>query len=409
MPPPESLRCVSTKGIAGLESLPCFHYQFVKASGESKGAVIYFQGGPGDLFEPFERGSSDYNEIAFNDIGVGDNSLDLDKGVRWESFSAANQAEILQRILKKEKITNYVLSGASFGSVTATRVGAELSRKAPAPQGVLLVGVVPSVTEKAGRGGGSKVKIPQTGAGPDFAQGCVLKGTEDCVDHEVLKLLTADERIRFQKKITELAEGPENLALRALIRDAFHWEFAHGPQKGADFLRGYLLVGDHVTAMNCWYKQRFLEIPWINRYKSASQLAFYQRNNCYGRTKADQMKSQECACLPEIEEYHSANFQIKPPTKLYYMNGTVDSQTPIEGAEQHFKDQKNSEKAFLKICGGGHMPLGPRSSCENGIVSDLTVYKTIFKGDLKAFQSIDGYCKETEAGRIGSGYSSVRR
>jgi hypothetical protein len=302
------------------------------------------------------------------------------------------------------------LKRGSFGTVTATQVGAELSRKKPAPKAVLLTGVVPSVSEKekkSGRGG-SEVKIPQTGADPDFSKGCVLKGMVECVDHEVLKLLTSDERIKFQKKVAGLARGSEDSALRALVRDAFHWEFAHGPKQGADFLRRYILADDHVAAMNCWYGQKFLEIPWINRYKSASQLAFYQANNCYGRTKADQLRSQECACLPDIQEYHSSNFQIKPPTKIYYINGDVDSQTPIEGAEQHFNDQKNSEKAFLKICGGGHMPLGASSSRENRTVSDLTVYRAIFSGDLKTFQDIDGYCTETTNSTHGNSAPAVR-
>ncbi|MBL7555882.1 MAG: hypothetical protein JNM24_08680 [Bdellovibrionaceae bacterium] len=410
VPPHESMRCISTKGIAGLESLPCFNYQFVKARGEAKGTIIYFQGGPGDIFEPFGGANSDYNEIAFNDIGVGDNSLALGKGVPWKVFSAANQAEILQRILKKENVTDYVLSGGSFGTVTATQVGAELSRKKPAPKAVLLAGVVPSVSEKeqkSGRGG-SEVKIPQTGANPDFSRGCVLKGILECVDHEVLKLLTSDERIQYQKKIAGLAKGSDQSAFRALVRDAFHWEFAHGPKQGADFLRRYILADDHVAAMNCWYNQKFLEIPWINRYKSASQLAFYQANNCYGRTKSDQLRSQECACLPDIQEYHSSNFQIKPPTKIYYINGDVDSQTPIEGAEQHFNDQKNSEKAFLKICGGGHMPLRARASREDRTVSDLDVYRAIFSGDLKTFRNIDGYCNDTTNTTPSNSAGSVR-
>lgn len=402
IPPAESLRCISTKGIAGLESLPCFHYQFLSASGEAKGTVINFQGGPADIFTPSAQASSDYNEIAFNDIGVGDNSLDLNKGIRWKSFSASTQSQILRRILKKENVTNYVLSGGSFGSVTATQVAAELSKEALAPKAVLLVGVVPSTKEKASRQSSSEVKLLQTGVDPDFSGGCILKGSAKCVDGEVLKLLTADERDRYQQKVAKLAVGPEQAAFRALLRDAFHWEFAHGPNQAAEFLRRNVLVDDHVSAMSCWYGSNFSEIPWLNRFKTASQLAFYQINNCRGRTKANQMKSQDCACLPEIKEYHPAEYQIKPPTKLYYINGTVDSQTPIEGAEKHFREQKNSEKAFLKICGGGHMPMSGRSR-ERRTVSEADVYKAIFSGGLKDFEKIDGYCGgDQEGGSAGA-------
>lgn len=137
-----SKKCVSTKGIVGLEALPCFHYQVIPARKKSKGTVIRFQGGPGDILQFSRFQLDDYSIIAFNDIGVGDNSFPIDTRIKWQVFGDANQALILERILKEENVDNYVLYGGSYGSVTATMLGKKLSSGKRPPKAVLLVGVI---------------------------------------------------------------------------------------------------------------------------------------------------------------------------------------------------------------------------------------------------------------------------
>ena len=399
---PRKVKCVSTAGLSGLENLPCFHYNVIPAKKKSKGTVIRFQGGPADLLQYSRFELADYDVIAFNDIGVGDNSFKIENDFDWKTLDFKNETEIIKRILKQENVKNYVLNGASFGSVSATVIGHELSQSTNPPQAVLLVGVLPAANDRALPTGKDPVVINDTGSPPDFGtdRTCVLKTIRSCADGEILRFLTPSEKAQFEKKMQELKTAEDLKPLRPLFRDALHWEYVRSPERAAQFLRQYILNQKDFSAMNCWYKTDFAEIPWVDRFKTASQMAFYTKNNCF--ISSPQRRNDNCQCLPDLNNYDPKDYPFQPSIKLFYVNGDSDSQTPLDGAKLHFSGQQTSQKVFLTVCGGGHLPVrNVADKVERTIAADQA-FQFIFNGDLKGFATLNNYCNSDEKRQLRS-------
>ena len=389
--------CMKLEGLAGLETLPCFKYRVTPAAKKAKGTVIRLQGGPASILGPWNsRPLEDYDVLEFNDIGVGDNAFPIDKDFQWRSFGYDRQAKIVEQILAREKLKNYALDGGSYGTVSATVIGHHLSKTSNPPKGVLLVGVVPGATEEK-LDKKATVYLPRTGADVSFAGNppCALKQGEGCADDVFLKDFRDEERSKYRARLEELMKSPEDAPMRSLLRDALHWEYAQGPQAAAAFVKDVLLNGEPRLRLKCWYDREFIEIPWLNRFKAASQKAFFNSMHCQNRkTKTGTPKG--CECLKDLVSYTVSDFQIQRPTRLFYVNGDSDSQTSLAGALTHFKEQTQTDKSFLKICGGGHMPMRWDNDEKERTVSQEEVYRAMFSSDPKALEKLPSFCSQAK-------------
>lgn len=173
--------------------------------------------------------------------------------------------------------------------------------------------------------------------------------------------------------------------MQSFFRDAFHWEAAHSPQDAANFLRKYFLSGNS-SRLYCWYKSNFSQIPWLNRETSASLMASITALNC-----GPYPENSDCRCFSSAKHYDSS-YQIRPPTKINYLNGESDTQTPIDGALRHFELESNPNKSFLKVCHAGHLPYGPPGTLGN--VDPSALLEATFNPDPKAIERIPNYCEQ---------------
>lgn len=229
--------------------------------------------------------------------------------------------------------------------------------------------------------------------GPSSSKTCLLERKGECSDDSFLTFLNDKEKKTLQKKTSEFFRDKNRVPFLALIKDALHWEYVHSPEQAAQFLKDYVLKENATVRMKCWYDREFKNIPWLNRFKSSSQMAFYNIHNCFFSTPSENRMNNMCSCLDRLPSYKVLNYQIQAPTKIFYVNGEFDSQTPLKGAQSHFEQQKSETKAFLKICGAGHLPIRDTASATDHSISANEVFSKILSGDVKGFLRINSYCK----------------
>jgi pimeloyl-ACP methyl ester carboxylesterase len=391
-----------------------FKYQVIPPgippqNGKPLKTVVIFAGGPGSVLSDnaAQQQQRDYQVIVADYVGMGKNAMsNIRAGVDDQNMSLDIYANLIAQVIKQEKddhnLGDYVLWGLSFGSVAATVVGSHLSslpdsERKYRPTGVLLGGVVsftrasadgPSDSHSASESQGSPDKGIQWRPSVVGDRVCVLPEGKTCFDEKIFALLSPEERVAARMKISETFTGFQRdhlNTMQSFFRDAFHWEAAHSPQDAANFLRKYFLSGNS-SRLYCWYKSNFSQIPWLNRETSASLMASITALNC-----GPYPENSDCRCFSSAKHYDSS-YQIRPPTKINYLNGESDTQTPIDGALRHFELESNPNKSFLKVCHAGHLPYGPPGTLGN--VDPSALLEATFNPDPKAIERIPNYCEQ---------------
>ena len=358
-----------------LKNLGKFKYRVIPPreappKGQPIKTVFMFAGGPGNVLSKDMKIAQFQNAqiIVADYIGMGDNTLpQVRSGVDDQDMNLNIYAELIEKIVQVERakfqMGDYVLQGHSFGSVGATVVGAHLSNStnldaSMKPKAVILSGVVDYVDGHQTRNT-TPIKgidwVPRVSANKI----CILPEGASCFDDRIFQSLTRHELDAVRKKIERIYSSfdPQRpTAMQSFLRDAFHWSAASSPEIGVAFLRNYFLP-ENSSTLYCWYKDYFDQIPWISRVTGPSMSASIESHSCttiYAEPKI-------CSCFKRNKPYTS-DYQIAAPTKILYVNGDQDSQTPLAGAKNHFDSQKNKNKKFLKVCAGhGIFPMSPNN------------------------------------------------
>jgi pimeloyl-ACP methyl ester carboxylesterase len=367
--------------------------------------VIMFAGGPGTVLS--ERSQllplRDYQVIVADYVGMGENRIaNIRAGRDDQNMNLDVYSKLIEEIVKQEKnahgLGEYVLWGHSFGSVAATIVGSHLSSKPTLdqkyrPKGVLIGGVfgftqaAPSPSLKIQSHPNAGIQWAPRVTGDKV---CVLPEGSNCFDDKVFSLLSPDETFKARKAISSIYSGYQQnnpTALQSFFRDAFHWEAAQNPQSAAQFLKKSLLTSNN-SGLYCWYKMNFSQIPWLNRETSASLMASIASLLCVTQSEAP-----ECRCFSTKTPYDT-RYQIRQPTKIIYVNGESDTQTPIEGALRHFRLESNPNKSFLKVCHAGHQIYGKPGT--PGIVDLSELLDATFSSDLQAIHNVQNFCQAAQ-------------
>ena len=392
---------IEVSNIAGLSE---FKYDVIAPRnppepGEPIKTLVVFAGGPGNVFsrELGKFQSDDYQVLVADYAGMGKNALKtLTPGKDDQNLNLDDFANLMEKVIRKEidsgQMKDYVLQGHSFGSVGATVVGSHLSNlpdtdKRYRPKGILIGGVAGFLNSP---------RPPHSSRGPAQLplewvpriinnHVCILPQGHQCFDDKILEeILKPKKKKRISARLAKLYKSfsqEDPSPLQSFVRDALHWEASTNPRRAAEFLEKYFHPFDP-GGLYCWYKTNFNDIVFLHREENASMMASVAALNCH----LNEGRDPRCGCFKKNKPYTSLNYQIGPGTKLHYVNGDADGQTPLGGAKAHFDLQATTNKAFLEVCGGGHSLYSPPE--EKGRVSFTKLLDVTFTSTAEEFSRI---------------------
>ena len=291
------------------KKFPQYKYILLPAKNnhKNKDTVVLFAGGPGSVDSKYLASNQldNYQVLIADYLGMGLNEIKYIKaGVDDQYFDLDHHAKIIHQIIKNEKklknIKNYILWGHSFGSESAIIVGSYLSQqknKHERPLVILAGGVFdfynPSKEEHWGKTPDPeqirKGDNGETEAVPKRISDrwCVLPDgptSNECLDENVYKLLSVDERKTVTEKVQKLFSNYTNFSHATteqyLFRDAFHREVITNVETAAQFLRKYIGESDR-SYLYCWYKNKYADVPWRRLAGSASLRASSDSLTCH--------------------------------------------------------------------------------------------------------------------------------
>lgn len=386
------------------------YYKYIllpaKDNPKIKDTVILFAGGPGSVDSKYLASNQldNYQVLIADYLGMGLNELrNIKAGEDDQYFDLDHHAKIIHQIIKNEKklkkIENYILWGHSFGSEAAIIVGSHLSlqkNKYERPLAILVGGVFDFYSPTKEEQWGNTPNSSQIRKGDNGETEVVPKRISDrwcvlpdgptsteCLDDNVFKLLTTEERKIVTEKIQKLFSTYTDFSHanteQYLFRDAFHREVITNVETAAQFLRKYLVEGGR-SDLYCWYKNKYADIPWRRLAGSASHRASSDSLTCH-RWRGYAW----CACFKNTRAFDEL-YQISESTPIYYVNGENDSQTPLEGALANYNKQKSKNKYFLKVPGGGHYIYAHKD--EKYKINTNKLLEIIFLGKGEEFKKL---------------------
>ncbi len=173
----------------------------------------------------------------------------------------------------KKNILSFLLVslGCSLAQSLRLCVAHHLSNLKKPPGALLLVGVLASSKENNSKNG-KGVKILSVGEVPKLLdkskkrQLCILRNHDgSCSDVHVFKHIKNKKRV--YQKLFSFAQLKKNTILKALLRDALHWEYIRSPEQAARILERVFILDNYTYELYMWYQKNFLDIPWLNRFK----------------------------------------------------------------------------------------------------------------------------------------------
>lgn len=357
--------------------LPEFKYVVVPPKGprsEKRIRTLFsFAGGPKSISGGIEESQMDsYQLIVADYVGLGLNEIHPTRsGVDDQFMNLEIYSRLIELIVRQEvdagNVSDFVVEGGSYGSVGATAVAAHLSKLENSLYRPKLAFLNKVVTFKdlqassTSKPKGSPAKVTQDHQIEWVPKRmvekiCVLPKGPECFDDVVLAKLTKNRRRDTVSVLEDLYKGfsiETKEPLPWFFRDAFHWEVAQQTAKAATFLNDVIIPGGSLDygKLRCWFEKDFDNLPWNNRYQSASATASIEAHVCQVFQGSS---GSNCGCFLRQTPYTSSNFQISPSVPILYVNGTEDSQTSIGGALAHYESQSNPNKRFIRLCGVGH-------------------------------------------------------
>lgn len=374
----KNIKSVNSNTYVGSKKIFKYYYQKIIANkNKSKPVFVIIPGGPGDT--SIRKHNNAYNNGINGNLSAEEEYWNLparsniiftdprsqgcnqDNELSKNTYRVKNQVNDILHIIKKEKLTNYILVGLSYGSAVATQLAYAIEQKntGPSPKAVILTGVVGKAIQ------------------PDFY--------EQALSYAWISLyaeLPQTIKKYLPKDFTKLADEED-------------WVFPFGidTQTWIHFLQAETsspLRDYFVTPTEFALKDKLMLLKYLNRssasitYKNLlvqlkSEILNYQelRSTKIKNVKAElEAKSEfykqiwfnEFFYNPKTQNlknfFDSKKYPIKSP--VIYLHGTWDVQTSLKQALYHYKNQKYTKnKYFIKVNGGGHYVLPVLNSCTN--------------------------------------------
>jgi pimeloyl-ACP methyl ester carboxylesterase len=325
-----------------------YRYKFLPPTDPESPTVVFLQGGPGGTSMEYNR--EDFQELPpgvgillLDPRGVGCNSADLPPEAYQTRFLAEDVIEIIDQL----KLNNYILYGASYGTLLATVVAGTIesgtiksTRRVPPPRAIVLTGVI----------------------GKEYKRGTwslpIVNGWEQIkrkLPKNIIKNLSAEP----------LPFGASPLAWGRFIT----FKMNEGDHPGGGSELEFRLQNLFSTATDPHVFES--EKNWLlnlEKGPSADEARLYRYIACReiaadqdGNDSSFQLKSGQlipphdekfCSGVGQRDPFDSALWLTSSP--IFYLQGDKDLSTPLFQGEYHFRNQKRSHRTFVQIAGGGH-------------------------------------------------------
>lgn len=344
-----------------------FRYTYSRGQGGDEGfpLVVVLPGGPGQGAIPMPLAlPAGAPVLRIDPRGVGCND---DPALPAEALRSDYAATDVIAAIQAERPGSYILYGASYGTLLATHVAAQIEAAGlPPPKAIVLEGVLGRAFRKG-----------------EYMEGALQRWAE------VREQLSPELR-------AELSRNPLPFG-----RSAHEW---------AAYIASLLYVGvpagaevdnavEQLGRMNNPAQRPFVEkrIAANAGAPAADRLRVFREITC--REIANDMRDLQfdydllqgnlvprdtgfCDGIRFEQAFDAAAHPIRTP--IYYFSGALDPATPPVQARYHFAHQTKAARTFVSLKNGGHLPLSLNmGDCNSG------VWQAIAKGaDLRpALQS----------------------
>jgi pimeloyl-ACP methyl ester carboxylesterase len=300
--------------------------------------IIVLPGGPGQasISMPLAM-PSNFPIIRIDPRGVGCNSEPM---VPADALASNLAAADVVAVIRREKLQNYIIYGASYGTLLATLVAEKLEADGgPRPRAVVLEGII-------GRA-----------FGPNEYLRAQMQRWE-----QVKKQLSADTRAELSSK-----KMPFDLPSTHIASWVASLLYAGVPAGGQDDL-----AVDELEKLRNEKQRPFLKkrIDAITAKPDSDRLRVFRENTC--REIAPDMRDLQfdfelvkgrliprdtkfCDGIEPTALFDSARVQLESP--IYYFSGLLDPATPPDQARYHFAHQARSARTLVTVPRGAHLAL----------------------------------------------------
>lgn len=326
-----------------------FAYKMFSTAKTDAPTVVVIPGGPGQTLlehnpsEAYPLGvvpPSDFNIVYTEPRGAGCNQLSVDD-FPVQGLTTDEVALDIVAVVADLKLTNYIIYGASFGTVAATKVAYFIHKqKLPAPKAVVLEGTL----GKAFPGGfkeyfaGYQVEWDRV---KTLLPAMIVQSLSD-----PNLLLGYDANVWGLHIFQRLIPGDIPHYGHFLQYDL--WPVAQNDAAGIQRLKTIL---DGIKTNLPYYSVKtniFKALGCQELFGSWGKYIFLQNGELA-------YSEDVCGGFKYDNQYDSKNWQISVP--IIYFQGPFDPATPIASARYHFENQTSSKRLFVAVDKAAHAPL----------------------------------------------------
>ena len=360
-----------------------YKYKYVKRS-ESPDAltIIHLPGGPGEpsieLGEIMMKGLPKEANLIFTDprtVGCNEQAVGV---IPDETITSQHLAHDVMTMIKELGLKNYMLYGISYGTTLATVTQDLLQKNGMGAKALVLEGTVYPISESWLRIGynsvikrvldqakpGVKEKILAISDDKPGPLGKSAREWADFLTSPILQIGYAPVWGKMMLNVLDqgLADGADMHSQEQL--KLFIGQIASGN-------------GQNETATGRVYKQIACHeiFPIVPVTKTLAR----------GRIRAAPDTKYICDGSTFDRPFRVSDYTLK--TKIYYVHGSEDPNTPIGLARNHFRIQKESERVFFQIQDAGHNPSQSDPECMSAI------WKLIESGASSDGGTLESVCK----------------
>ncbi len=374
-----------------------FWYRHVKIS-KSLPTVVFLPGGPGSGsmgdFDGYPSlveliNNSLANIILIDPLGVGCNWIDpKNNSDSIKLASTENTATQIVSLIRKENLKNYYIYGHSYGTVLGTILTSKLNdhKELMKPKKLILEGVM-----------GSAKTIASDYYGLNEVTNVVIKYDPD-LNYLVQNLDKFP--VQFPYDFWGSILGTSS---RIIIYPEENWkikeiaaEFRSGNSisvENSEYLeKSYAFFTSYNLDMNLSLIEDYTyHSIWCTEFSDFGSNKFLITITDGVLILSEKHKFKNpCATFPSTKNlYDSKDFQLSVP--LIYIQGDMDTSTPLASAQYHYKSQLASHNiSFLRIESDGHLPTSNRlQACIENVWEEIFRENANFENVLNT----SGHCK----------------
>jgi len=316
--------------------------------------LLVIPGGPGGkiMNSDLSRLPTQFNLLLVDPRTIGCNANNPPDA--FNALSTDTLALDLREVLEQLDIKKFIIYGQSYGTQVATVLADRLNSTSRQPISVVLEGTV----------GNSDSFLPGYNNALKHLMARIPKLAADTIQSisPSNDLLGFDSKTWAEFFLQMLPMGAAFLNMEPFLDKYLSEAFAEYPnQRSIDTLKYLLADIKKDSGTSNPTDPFFLKITCAESYEVIPS-DFEMRN---GEISVPANSTNKCTGYSLTEHYDPAKYKIHVP--IWYLQGSEDPNTPIEGAIYHFKSQAPSERTFIEFIGGGHAVTAIDRQCTEAI------------------------------------------